>query len=324
MASTSGTYSFNYSRDQIIYSAARKIGAVAAGETLGASDLQDFADQLNIMVKAWDATGIHIWTETEGSLFLQPNQFSYTLGGTTTDHAATSYTATSLSTGAVQGATAIGVTSIAGISSGDTIGVVLANGNIFWTTVNGAPSGSTVNLTSGLTSAALGGGAVYDYPSSNALIRPLRVVSGRRYNFLSAIETSMDPPMSRLDYRALPNKTTLGVPTRYFYDPRGGANTQGIIYIWPNPSDATNAVNLTWWRPLQDFNTSANIPDLPNEWLNAIIWNLAEQMAIEYDCSTDRFAMVQSQSAKWLDLATGFDREPESYYFGFNADQMAQ
>ena len=95
MATTSGTASFSYGRDQIIKSAARKIGAIASGETPDAQTIQDFSDQLNIMVKAWNASGIHIWTEEEATLFLQPNQVSYVLGGTTTDQAAWSQSGSS-------------------------------------------------------------------------------------------------------------------------------------------------------------------------------------------------------------------------------------
>lgn len=317
---TSGTYSFNYNRDQIISSAARKLGVIAAGETLGANAIQDFADALNIMVKGWDASGIHIWTETEGTLFFQPNQVSYTIGGSTTDHLATSFFSTTTTAEAALGAGAIVVASVGTIGNGDAVGVVRDDGLIFWTTVSSV-SGSTINLVGTLPDSAAALNPVYSYPQVNALIRPLRIVSGRRHNFSSAIDTPMDPPMSRLDYRALPNKNDGGTPTRFFYDPRGGANTQGIVYIWPAPPDATNCMNFTWWRPLQDFNAPGNTPDLPNEWINALIWSLAEQMAIEYDCPANRYSIIQTQAAQARDLALGFDREPESYLFGFNADQ---
>lgn len=321
MATTSGTYSFNYNRDQIINSAARKIGAIASGEVLSASAITDFSDQLNIMVKAWDASGIHIWSEAEATLFLQPGQNSYTLGGSSGDHAALSYVATTLASSISSGGSSATVASATSIGTGDSIGIVMDSGSVFWTTISSI-SGTSVTLASGLTSGASSGNAVYDYTSVNAIVRPLRVLSARRYNFSSAIETPMDPMMSRLDYRALPNKSTTGVPTRAFYDPRGGANTQGVLYVWPTPVDATNGVNFTWMRPLQDFNASANIPDLPNEWLNAVILTLAEQMALDYDCPAERFAMIQSQAAQARDLALGFDREAESYLFGADMAQV--
>lgn len=321
MATTSGSYSFNYGRDQIIKSALRKLGAIASGETPDNNTIQDCADQLNILVKAWNASGIHIWTEEEATLFLQPAQVSYTLGGTTTDQAAwgnPGYVATTLSSAAASGATSISVGAITGIANGNNIGIVLTSGTIFWTTVSGAPSGTTVNLTAGLSGAAASGNAVYAY--ATAVQRPLRVVSGRRYNFASAIDTPLID-LSRLDYRNLPNKTTTGKVTQWFYDPRGGANNQGIISVWPAPADATDGIKFTWFRSIQDFNTAGNIADLPTEWINALVLSLAYAMALEYDVPPQRYAIIQQQAAEALDLAMGWDREDTSTFFGVNFDQ---
>lgn len=315
---TSGSSNFNFNRNQIISSAARKIGAIAAGETLGADAIQDFSDQLNINVKALDASGLHIWTETEATLFLQPNQIQYTLGGSTTDHCTESYTATTLSAAAASGATSISVSSASGFAASYNVGVVLNSGSIFWTTESGTPSGTTITLASGLSGAAASGNAVYVYQTS--ILRPLRVVSGRRFAFQGSLDTPMIQ-MARIDYRNLPNKTSTGTITNFFYDPRGGANDQGVMWVWPAPPDVTSALKFTWWRPIQDFDTGANTPDLPNEWIDALIWNLAYKMAPEYDCPPTRYAMIKEQAAQSLDLVAGWDREPESYLFGYNADQ---
>ncbi len=315
---TSGAVSFNYNRDQIIKASLRKIGAIAAGETPDYQTIQDASDQLNILVKALNATGLHIWTETEAALFLQPNQVAYTLGGATMDHATESFTATTLSSTAASGATSVSVASASGFADTYRVGIVLDSGSLFWTTESGAPSGSAVALASALTGPASAGNAVYVYQSD--IVRPLRVVSGRRFAFNGAIDTPM-MQLARIDYRNLPNKTDTGTVTQFFYDPRGGANTQGIIYVWPAPPDVTSCVKFTWWRPVQDFTSSANTPDLPQEWLDALIWNLAYKMAPEYDCTPNRYAMIKEQAGSSLDLVMGWDREPESYLFGFNADQ---
>lgn len=314
---TSGTSTFNFNRDQIIKSAARKIGAIASGETPDAQTVSDFSDQLNTMVKSWASTGIHIWTETEATLFLQPGQVAYSLGSGSSDHCAETYTATTLASAASAGAVSISVSSATGFATTYNIGVVLDSGSIFWTTQNGAAVGTTIPLTGGLSGAAAAGNAVYVYAVN--IIRPLRVVSTRRYNFASAIDTQVIP-MSRIDYRNQPNKVASGVPTQTFYDPRGGANATGVLYVWPAPSDATNAIKLTWWRPLQDFTSAATNPDLPQEWLDALVWALALKMAPEYDCSPQRYEMIKDQAASALDMVMGFDREPESYFFG--ADMM--
>lgn len=315
----SGTASFNYNLDQIIRSALRKIGAFAAGETPDSQSWNDAKDQLNILVKAWDATGIHVWTEEEAILFTQPNQVSYTIGGTTTDSCAqTTFTQTSLIANASAGATSISVLSASGFAANYYVGIPLSTGFIFWTQESGAPSGTTINLTNSLTSAATAGSYVYVYQSQ--VLRPLRVLGGRRFYIPSSIDTPLIP-LSRLDYRNLPNKTTPGTITQYYYDPRGGAAAQGMFYVWPAPTDANSAVKFTYMRAIEDFDTAANTPDLPNEWLDAIIWNLAAKLAMEYDVPPQRYAMLKQEATASLDLVSGWDREPESIYFGVNFDQ---
>ena len=316
---TSGVATFTYNRDQIIKMAYRKLGVINASETPSSQMIQDASDALNLWVKALNATGLHIWTETEATLFLQPGQVSYTLGSGSTDHATESYTATTLSSAAASGASSIAVTSATGFATTYNIGVVLDSGSIFWTTQNGAASGTTIPITATLTGSASAGNAVYVYQTN--IIRPLRVVSTRRYNFASAIDTQMTP-MSRIDYRNQPNKTALGVPTMTFYDPRGGANTQGVLSVWPAPSDATNAIKMTWWRPVQDFTSAANTPDLPQEWGLCLVWNLAKEMGPEFDVSPNRWAMIEKMAAGHLDNVSGWDREPESYLFGQDLSQQ--
>ena len=316
---TSGVYSFTQNRDQLIKAALRKVGAISAGETPGYQTILDASDQLNMLMKSLMATGLHVWTETEAILFMAPGQVAYTLGGSTTDHASETYDATTLTANAASGATSITVDSIADIADADNIAVVLDDGTFFWTTVSGAPSGSTVTLASALTGAATSGAAVYNY--TDGLLRPLRVVQARRYTFVGQLDTPMIE-LSRLDYRALPNKMNTGTVTQFFYDPKGGASNQGVFYVWPAPVDATTtAVKFTWWRPIQDFVSASNTPDLPQEWLDCMIWNLAYKMAPEYDVPPARYAMLKEQAASSLDLLMAWDREPESYLFGFNADQ---
>jgi hypothetical protein len=110
--STSGTDSYNETQSQIIYASARKLGFISFEETLSANAYTAFSNQLNLNIKALDATGLHLWTEEEAILFLQPGQYSYTLGGTTTDNCAwTNYNQTALTNNAATGATSIVVNS---------------------------------------------------------------------------------------------------------------------------------------------------------------------------------------------------------------------
>jgi len=330
---TSGTASFNYNRNQIILRSLRIVGAFASGETPDAQSVTDASDALNAMIKAWNGSGLHIWTEEEAILWLQPNQTTYIIGGTTTDHAsyATQYNvpttgqgfnSTTLSAGASNLATSLTLASTANITAGDKVSVLLDNGLLFWTTVSGPPSGSVINIANALNDTAALGNPVYNYTTD--IIRPLRIVSGRRFAFNTGSVNQIDTPMiplSRIDYRNMPNKNATGTITQFFYDPRGGANTQGVINLWPAPSDALSAFKFTWYRPLQDITTQSQIPDLPTEWLNAIIWNLADEISLEYDIPDNRAARITQRAGRYLDLASGWDREIESYFFGVNTDQ---
>src|SRR5271166_1798962 len=129
MVGTSGTSSFNYTQSQIIRRSLRQVGAFASGETPDAQSMQDAGDALNAMLKEWDALGIHLWTESEGVLFLEPGQAQYGLGNTLSGPSADratqtnppNYAQTTLLSNAVFAATSVLVSSTTNIFAGDNI-----------------------------------------------------------------------------------------------------------------------------------------------------------------------------------------------------------
>lgn len=309
---TSGTSTFNRTRDQLCMRALRQCNAVSSGETPDAQTITDAVEALNAVVKEFNTIGIHIWTETEGIVWLQPSQVSYTFGTGSTDNATEVYAQTALSSAASSGATSIAVSSATGIVAAYNIGVLLTSGSMFWTTVSGV-AGTAVTLASALTGAAASGNAVVTYQTK--INRPLRIVAARRYVMASQIETPMRVS-SRLDYRDLPSKISTGVPTQYFYDPRGGANVAGQIYVWPAPVDARAAIKFSWYRQIQDFNNPGDTADFPQEWLNALTWNTALELTTEYPVPDQIYQRIRERAAVSLDRVTGWDKEPESIFFG--------
>jgi hypothetical protein len=314
---TSGTSTFTQTRDQIIKSALRKIEAIAAGSTPNATLIQDSADALNAMVKHWGARDIRVWTVAEGVLIPQPSQVRYALATTASDHAmlADDLVTTSLTAAASAGSTALTVDSITDIAASDHLGVLLDDGTVNWTTVNGAPSGSTVTAAVALTGAAASGNTVFAY--TNRMVRPLKVVDARRYNLSSGIDTPLSPPMARLDYQALPNKAQAGAINRVFYDAQ---LSTGYLYLWQPLARVTDLVKFTHHRPIEDFNAAGNTPDLPPEWVLALTFNLAVIMAPEFG-KMDYISMggpvsIAAMAQQYLDEATAFGREDESISFG--------
>lgn len=70
---------------------------------------------------------------------------------------------TQLNAAAPVGATVLTVESVAGFTDGDPCGVMLNNGEVFRSTVSGAPSGSAITIAAPLPFAAASGNDVIDY-----------------------------------------------------------------------------------------------------------------------------------------------------------------
>lgn len=316
---TSGTTTFNRTRDQIIRGAMRKVGAIAAGDIPSAALTNDFADQLNMMVKHWMATGLHIWTTAEAIMYTTRGQAAYQLGAGTNVVAYTVKTTTTCTAAAVLNATVISMSSNYLMVGAGIIGFTLDDGTVQWTTISSFTT-TTVTIPTGLTDSMQAFNTIY--LATSGIDRPLRIPAARRWDSISNEDIPMSA-LSRLDYQALPNKLQQGVCSQYWYDPRGGANSTGILYLWQTPSNVlNNNVKFTFYRPIQDFNTAADTPDLPVEWLNTLTFNLALQMCPEFGITGDVYTQVKEMAMFFLDEVKGWDREPESTYFGVDFQRM--
>ncbi len=311
--STSGTATFSRNRDQLIASALRKINAFEQGETPDAAAVSEASEALNAMVKHWQGAGIEIWTTQEAVLFPVASQSRYVLGSGTTDRVLGPYVQTALSADAAAAASTITVDSIVGIATTYTIGILLDDGTIQWTTVNGAPSGSTVTLTAALTGAASDGNAVF-VAAASTLVRPLKIISARSHNLASGIDTPIEE-MDRVEYQEMPNKASEGSINGFYYDRRGGAAQTGLLYLWQTPADASEAVKMTVARPIEDFNVAGNDADLPQEWIRAIEWGLADELADEYDVPEPKRTRIERRAAQFLAEANWGERELLSIQF---------
>ena len=324
--SASGSYAYQPTAYQVIQGAARLVSAIQTGETLPDDEYSDMLFALNGMVAAWQASGIHVWCELDATLFLQPGQVQYQIGSGSPDRccASNAWLQVSTTATAIAGASSINVSSVSGnfplngptnaIAAGDHIGIWLDSGTTFWTTVGGAPSGLTVGLASPLPSQASAGAQVVDY--ADDLVRPLRVPSARRLLFPGLGGQIIKTPMSvysRIDYANTVNPTTPGLPTAYFFDPQLNF---AVMTVWPAPTTNQNAVSFTAQRPLQDFLTQANTADFPIEWSSALRFNLAAEIALEYDVPAERLQVIKQLADEKFASVSSWDREVESIYFG--------
>lgn len=272
---TSGSYDALYTRNEIITEALELIGVLEVGETANADDVASCARTLNMMVKFWQSRGIAIWRNTEIYVFLQEDTASYTLGPTGTSPATESFTKTEIATAGSSGASTITVDSITGISASDVIGVELDDGTLQWTTVNGAPSGTTVTLTDALTDDVSVDANVFAYTSG--IQRPLFITEARLHQ-----DSGTEIPVrirARNDYMALSTKTTPGKASMCYYNPK---TADGVLYVWPVANSVKDYLVLTARMPIADFDSSSDDPDFPQEWMLPLSYNLAVLIAPKF------------------------------------------
>lgn len=321
---TSGQATFNPAVTLLIAQSLRQLGVIAEDENPSAGMYATGIFQLNSIVAAAQAIGLHVWTEEEAILFPQVGVAKYVIGGPTPALNAHTSDADSwlqliLAANAAGGATSIVVQLADGVLAGDNIGIILNNGATFWTTVSGAPAGETIALTDPLPASGASVGAfALDYV--DAIVRPLKV-PGTRLRYLGGNGTPNNPNetpmtiMSRQEYMDLPNKLSPGTPTQWFYSPQ---RDSGLFYIWPVPVTTAWAIRFTWYRPLQDFFLPGNTMDFPQEWVAPLMWTLAKDLMGIYSTPPARQAYINQQAAQYLDLTESYDRESEPISFGMD------
>lgn len=315
----SGISSWNPVLQTIIRAALLNATAIDENEEPDAALYYRALDQLNGLTKSIEATGLHVWTEEEAILFPQPGAARFVIGGSSpTANAcdAFSWVQATLAANSAAAATTVTVEDDAGISDGDVIGVQLSTNLWQWTTVNGAPALNVVTLADPLEAAVESGVFAVTYPPASAIGRPLKIPDARLFTLQSLQETQMTV-LSRSDYMDLPDKTSQGVPTQWFYSPR---REDGQLFLWPVANLPAWAIRFTWYRPLQDFISPTNTGDFPQEWINPLIWNLSKELAPSYGVPEATWARIKEMADNYALLALSYDRESEPVQFGLDLD----
>lgn len=312
---TSGTTSFNPTQLQIITEALALIRVGVDEEPLTASQSQDAERTLNLMVKAWQADGLHLWTKTEGVIFLESGQPQYKLGGSNTTRSCLydDLVDTALAADASSGAFTITVDDATGIASGDQIAVEIGGNLLQWTTVNGAPAGNVITLTAALSEDVETDGAVFSYTTK--LVRPTRMLQARRRIYAPDQSDWNDiwlTILERPDYYSQPTKRQPGTETMIYYDPQ---LVTGLMQMWQAPSVETDLVLFTFERPLDDFTTLTQTADFPQEWIETLAWNLAYRLAGKYSFPLDERTQLGVVAEAMKQKLLGFDREYGSVNF---------
>ena len=112
--------------------------------------------------------------------------------------------------------------------------------------------------------------------------------------------------ISREEYFGLPDKTSQGQPVSYFYDPQ---LSTGKLHLWPSPDAIDYSLKITYSRSIEDFDTASDNPDFPQEWLEAITYNLAVRLAPMFGKDQKALQMIAPMAAQMLQDVKMWDNE---------------
>jgi len=140
--------------------------------------------------------------------------------------------------------------------------------------------------------------------------RPYRIVDVRYRD-----ANGNDLPMTELvrqEYYDLPDKTTTGIPTNWYFDPQRATTA---IYTWPLLSSVTTeTLRVTYQRRFEDVDDLSNEVDVDQEHLSTVGYNLAARLADDYGRKGDHINRIIARAESLFERMADMDR-PEIIRF---------
>jgi hypothetical protein len=129
----------------------------------------------------------------------------------------------------------------------------------------------------------------------------------------------IDVPMtmfSRQEYFDQPNKTVApSIPVNFYFDPKVDT---GTLYLWPAPSSQAASqytIHFTYVRFLDAVTATNETVDLPQQWVEPIMWNGAKRLLTQYPVNDPALMQViLAQAAEYEARLMQWDNEPASLF----------
>lgn len=267
---TSGSYDFNLTRNQIIEEALIKVGGLSFGQTPTPEQYSSASKTLNMIVNNWRAEEIFLWT----------------LDWVTIPFVASS---TVLGTDGVDYECIRNHT-----SSADNRPVTGADYKSFWRQLDTTVGPPWVTAT------AYTSICNYALPDYTVAVTDLRV----RYAS-DPVSTAYLLPMTREEYVRLTNNTVEGLPTQYFFFRQDTPS----LFFYPYPDNVNYTVEAFLYQYPQDLDVPGNTSDLLKEWLLPMVNTLAYQIAPGYGVFEAQLADLKKQADDAKAVAKKLDHE---------------
>ena len=295
-------------------------------------DESDFAQgwsALNDILSWLQTKQIHLWSETEAFLPLNPNQKRYSFPG---DHCFTNYVCTE-TTAANEGPAIfdlggetllelddgsvlafpdnrIRVSTVIGMNVGDYAGIELPNDTRFWSVI------SIVNadelwfqveddLPSFINSAA----SVYTY--TTAIDQPVRILDAR-YSYDCNQDEIPIEQLARKTYYDQPTKGSQGAANSWYYDRQLSV---GYFNVWPVANTCREVIRFTFIKPQYIPEDQAENILVPAEWFLPLKNKLAAELGVIYAIDPNKQAILEAKADSFIEDAIGTDDEFSSFQF---------
>lgn len=288
--STSGSWNFSLTAQQIIQAAAEDLGAYRPGATIATAHSTAMLRRLNMLAKQWQGTsdnmpGMPIYTRQRVTLFLAYGQQTYTIGPAATDaRATTQYGRTTISAAEAAGQTVLSVTSATDIATvpgttisqtaSDIIGIEQNDGTIHWSTIASTGAGPTITINDALAVAASAGNYVWWF-TSRAQRFPAWETAVLRTSDNTDSEIFIYDDVRQYEL-GVSDKYGQGTPTAMLIEP---LVTNTRITLDVQPTDVTDVIRLTVLYPAEDYDALTDDIAFPQEAYAALSWELALRCA---------------------------------------------
>ena len=251
---TSGSTDFELDVADIIEEAYERCGI----EVRTGYEAKTARRSLNILFAEWANRGLNLWTIKFATQTVAEGVIEYPLGAITmTIGASTSFTVGETITGGTSGATAAILTK----PSSTTVTLSVPTATFAAAeTITGGTSAATTTVTS---SPSL--------ESAKAVGDLLDVVIRRDSSDIT-INT-----ISRGEYLTIPNKSTTGRPTQYYF----ARTITPTVSVWPTPENSTDELRYYYVERIQDADSLVNTADLPYRFYPCMIAGLAYYLSVK-------------------------------------------
>lgn len=165
----------------------------------------------------------------------------------------------------------------------------------------------TFVLTNGVATYQIGVGKTINTPF------PLKIHQAILLDSLSGSSIEMEI-RSIYDYNRYSPASSSGQPIQLFYQPQVN---YGTITLWPTPDASSvlyKTVKILYQRPFEDFVSGADTPDFPQEWHQAIIYQLAATLAPEWGIPLPDRQMLMQEAKMYTEECLGFGVEEASLF----------